>query len=59
MTRGIRFIGGKEFMLAGRYLTKQEASAVADELRKQWVLVKILKTRHIFGCYSCWVHAAR
>lgn len=56
---GIRFINGQEYMLSGRFETRERALVDAEELRKEWTLVKVLKVRHIFGCYSCWVHGAK
>lgn len=46
-------------MLAGRFETWAGAKIEAEALSREWMRVKVLKVRHIFGCYSCWVHGAR
>jgi len=56
---GIRFIDGKEFMLSGRFDTKEDAEQEARELRREWNIVKVRMIRHVLGCYSCWVHDAK
>lgn len=53
---GIRFIGGREFMLSGRFYDRDSAESDAATLRKEWGIVKVLRTIHIFGEFSCWVH---
>lgn len=58
MTRGIRFINGQEYMLAGRFDTKAEALAEKIFLLNEWRKVRVLRIPHRMGEYSCWVHEA-
>lgn len=59
MSKGIRFIDGKEFMLNGRYSSKPRAEYVAEAHGREWEVVKVLKTPHRFGDYSVWVHGRK
>lgn len=44
MAKGTRFIGGKEFLLAGREVSKFDAQvARIDLLRSDWERVRIIK----------------
>lgn len=56
MTKGIRRLGGKAFVLVGKY----DSLAVAKEeqalLYAYWDIVKIRKLGRIVGCFSCWAH---
>jgi hypothetical protein len=58
MTRGIRFIDGREYLLAGRFNTRSGAQDAARLFRQKWGITRVLKTPHRFGDYSVWVHAA-
>jgi len=52
-------IGGKEYMLSGRFETRFAADDESNLLCLEWHFVKVLKINHILGCYSCWVHGAK
>lgn len=43
MTKGIRWIDGREFLLAGRKSRKEDAKQEAAALRASWAQVRIVK----------------
>ena len=43
MTNGVRIIGGREYLLAGRAGTKAEAEAEAASIRNRGQRVRIIK----------------
>jgi hypothetical protein len=43
MQKGVRWIGGKEYMLAGRCDSKKRAKEQAAALRESWASVRIVK----------------
>lgn len=59
MTRGVRWIEGREYLLAGRFNTRSGANDAAKLFRHMWGITRVLKTPHRHGDYSVWVHAAR
>ena len=60
MTKGITFIGGKEFLLAGRYDSRERAAHVAEDMVQRWELVKVRKTpKAKAGDWSVWVHGQK
>jgi hypothetical protein len=56
MMRGVRWIGGREFLLAGRHALRVDAARSAEQLREEWEIVHVRKGHYVF---SCWVHGRR
>jgi hypothetical protein len=54
--RGVRFIGGREFLLAGRAYNREDAQRGARGLRHSWRLVRIVKRSE--WDYMLYVHEA-
>lgn len=56
--RCVRWIGGREFLLAGRLDTREAAEREAAAVRRSWSDVRIRAGR--FGLtFSIWVHGAK
>ena len=55
--KGVRFIGGREFLLAGRKADKKSADRESNALRTGWTLARIVK-RHDFD-YMIYVHGRK
>ncbi len=55
--KGVRFIGGVEFILAGRVDDAEAAEREAAALRREWDRVKKLKDAT--GDYRLWVHGRK
>lgn len=52
--KGVRWIGGREFLLCGRESDKVRAQSVAKVLRGEYMIVRIVK---IWECdYMLYVH---
>lgn len=50
---GVRYIGGREYLLCGRFSTPERAKDEAGALRARWEMVRVLKTHYT---WTCWVH---
>jgi hypothetical protein len=52
VTRGIRYIDGQQYMLNGRYDSRERALCEAKEARQYWLKVRIIKVwEHDFMLY--------
>ncbi len=54
--RGVRFIGRREFLLAGSVDTREAAERERSSLERAWSVVRI--RAHRLG-FRLWVHGAR
>lgn len=43
MSRGVRMIGGREYLLCGRVGSKEAATSAARSLRREWMRVRVVK----------------
>lgn len=57
MSKGTRFIGGKEFLLGGRVSDKAAATSEAKALRASWEQVRIVKLSSFD--YMLYVHGCK
>lgn len=57
MTKGVRWIDGREFLLAGRKSDKEGAERERDALRHSWERVRIVKLSD--WDYMLYVHGAK
>ncbi len=54
------WIGGREFLLAGRYDAREQAENAAQGLVSEWELVKVRSTpKARMGRFSVWVHGRK
>lgn len=56
--KGVRFIGGREYLLCGRYNFKHEAEEAKENMKDRYIDIKIVKMNRYFD-YGIYVHGIK